>query len=185
MIIDSSLRLDQALKLEQEIPAPKEVLDRQRLVDVEYYSFDKKLHRGQIVVDRDLVRNVEDAFDLIKRLRFPIKSVIPIGSKFATDDKKSTALNNSCGFNYRYIAGTDRLSNHSFGRAIDINPWLNPYIRSDYRQGGEYNPTTPGTITADSELVQFFKAHGWEWGGDWIDRKDYMHFEKPAVDVAA
>jgi uncharacterized SAM-binding protein YcdF (DUF218 family) len=35
-------------------------------------------------------------------------------------------------------------------------------------------------ITADSELVKYFKSKGWEWGGDcWADRVDYMHFAKP------
>jgi peptidoglycan L-alanyl-D-glutamate endopeptidase CwlK len=185
IINDSAMTLDQILKLKQEMPAPEEVLDKQRLVEVQYFSFDNKLHRGQIVVDLDLVDDVNDAFELIKNTRFPIESVIPMGSKLMTDDEKSVAANNSSGFSYRNIAKTDRLSNHSFGRAIDINPWLNPYIRSDYYHGGDYDPTAPGTITKDCELVKFLKKRGWEWGGDWTDRKDYQHFQKPVANTAA
>lgn len=182
IIIDSALTLEQALSQTQELPVPQEVLDRQRLIDVEYYSFDKKLHKGQVVIDKDLVEDIKGAFDLIKHTQFPVHSVIPIGDlRFLSDDEKSMSANNSSGFCYRKIAGRDQLSNHAFGRAVDINPYLNPYIRSDYHQpeGVEYDPSLQGAITADGQLVQYFKGKGWEWGGDWIDRKDYMHFEKP------
>lgn len=184
IIIDSALTLEQALSQRQELPTPQEVLDRQRLIDVEYYSFDKKFHRGQIVIDQDLVEDVRGAFDLIRQTQFPVHSVIPIGDlRFLSDDEKSANANNSSGFCYRTIAGRDRLSNHAFGRAIDINPYLNPYIRSDYHQpkGVEYDPNVLGAITVDGQLVQYFKSKRWEWGGDWMDRKDYMHFEKPDI----
>ena len=38
--------------------------------------------------------------------------------------------NNTSAFNYREITGGGRLSNHAYGRAIDINILLNPYIRN-------------------------------------------------------
>ncbi|MCK7509072.1 MAG: M15 family metallopeptidase [Desulfobacterales bacterium] len=38
------------------------------------------------------------------------------------------ADNNSSGFNFRVIADTNKLSLHSFGRAVDINPVQNPVI---------------------------------------------------------
>jgi peptidoglycan LD-endopeptidase CwlK len=95
--------------------------------------------------------------------------------------------NNTSGFNYRMIAGTERLSNHARGRAIDINPLLNPCIRGDFVQpaGAAYDPSRPGTLTTDSPVTQFLKARGWIWGGDWASGrdgkplKDYQHFEKP------
>lgn len=182
IIVDSNLTLEDALAQRQELPAPKDVLDLLELAEVEYFSFDGDLHHGQIVVHKDLVTDVKDIFELIKRTNFPIHSVIPMGDlRFLSDDEKSMGANNSSGFCYRTVAKTKRLSNHALGRAIDINPYLNPYIREDYHQpeGVEYDPTLPGAITADGELVAFFKSRGWEWGGDWTDRKDYMHFEKP------
>jgi hypothetical protein len=27
--------------------------------------------------------------------------------------------------------------------------------------------------------------HGFEWGGDWEDRKDYQHFEIPSEQIQA
>lgn len=180
IIIDSNLSLEEVLVQRQQLPAPKEILDRQRILDVTYYSYDKKLHRGQIVVDVDLVSDVKGAFDLIREIKFPVKSVIPlVDRRFMSDDQKSVSLNNSSGFNYRTIAKTNRLSNHAFGRAIDINPAINPYIRDDYRSppGVEYDPLLPGAIVAEGKIVVYFKKRGWTWGGDWKDRKDYMHFE--------
>lgn len=38
--------------------------------------------------------------------------------------------NNTSAFNYRTIAGTDRLSKHGQGLAVDINPRYNPCVRT-------------------------------------------------------
>ena len=31
---------------------------------------------------------------------------------------------------------------------------------------------------------ELFAEHGFEWGGDWTDRKDYQHFEIPDKKIA-
>jgi len=71
-------------------------------------------------------------------------------------------------FNWRNIAGTDRLSNHSFGTAIDINTKY-----SDYWQWS-------GAMTYRNripiEIVEIFEKHGFIWGGKWY-HYDTMHFE--------
>lgn len=33
------------------------------------------------------------------------------------------------------------------------------------------------------EVVKIFKAHGWNWGGDWKSFKDLPHFEKAVITV--
>lgn len=182
IIVCSNFALEEVLRQRQESPAPQEVLARQRILEVTYYSFDDKLHKGQIVVDVDLVEDVKGAFDLIRKTKFPIHSVIPfIDRRFMSNDERAASLNNSSGFNYRMVAKTSRLSNHAFGRAIDVNPAINPFIQGDHRlpEGAKYDPKVPGTIVAEGELVAYFRGRGWVWGGDWTDRKDYMHFEKP------
>jgi hypothetical protein len=74
-------------------------------------------------------------------------------------------------------------SEHSYGRAIDINPVQNPYVSGD----GTVSPpagagftdrsrAAPGMIVADDAVVRAFAAIGWEWGGDWSSAKDYQHF---------
>lgn len=180
IVIDSSLNLEQALSLRQQIEPPREVLDKLGIADVTYYSFDGNLHQGQVVMDKSLLHDVKGAFDLITQTKFPVFSAIPsMDRSFMTDEEKAKTVNNSNGFSYRRVAGTERLSNHSFGRAVDINPDINPYIKGEFSYGQDYDPKKPGTFTSDSVIVQYLKARGWTWGGDWIDRKDYMHFEKP------
>ena len=87
--------------------------------------------------------------------------------------------NNTSAFNYRTIAGTTRLSNHATGRAIDINPMLNPFMRDAYvaPSGATYDTKISGTVT--EKIAEIFKSRGWSWGGDWTDRKDWQHFERP------
>lgn len=68
----------------------------------------------------------------------------------------------SGGYNYRNIAGTNKLSNHAHGAAIDVN-W------NDNERG------KAGAI--DPELARSLAAkHGLTWGGDWKN-PDPMHFE--------
>jgi hypothetical protein len=67
------------------------------------------------------------------------------------------------------------------GRAIDINPKLNPYFPGDkvFPPHATYNPAIPGTILAENRLVKYFEDLGWRWGGNWDEDLDYQHFEKP------
>lgn len=177
LIIDSDYTIGDALK---EIDAPPDIMNNLKLIDVQYYSFDGKLHQGQLVIHKDLTNDLISIFKIIREERFPVAKVIPI-VHYNWNDEISMEDNNTSAFNYRFIAGTKKLSNHSTGTAIDINPLLNPYIRKDLHQpvGSVYNPERTGTITRDGFLVREFKRLGWEWGGDWKDRKDYQHFEKP------
>ncbi len=182
VIVDSQQTFDQAI---EGTPAPQNIIRNLRIVDVEYYSFDSLLHRGQIVVHKDLVRDVQAIFKELKRIKFPVYSVIPIpfdrpenGTSFDT-----LGNNNSYGFHYRPIAtyNTTKLSNHSYGRAVDINPLQNPAIlRSGHiiPEGACYDPDAVGTITPAGKVAALFRRYGWTWGGNWRSLKDYMHFEK-------
>ena len=71
-------------------------------------------------------------------------------------------------FVWRNIAGTNRLSNHSFGTAIDINTKY-----SDYWQ---WNKNMTYTNRIPIEIVEIFEKYGFIWGGKWY-HYDTMHFE--------
>jgi peptidoglycan L-alanyl-D-glutamate endopeptidase CwlK len=175
-ISDSALSLKEALGT-QDIPG--DIRSSLALINVDYYSFDGKLHRGQLVIRKDLQNDVLEVFNELKKNKFPICKVIPI-SQYKFSDPVSMAENNTSGFNYRVVEGTTKLSNHALGRAIDINPLLNPYIRNGTVEplGAKYDPSVPGTIVADGIVVKAFKERGWTWGGDWNSLKDYQHFER-------
>lgn len=179
-IVDSRQTFEQAVA---GTTAPDSILRTLTLVNVEYYSFDGRLHSGQIIVHRELADDIRAAFQKIKASRFPVQSVIPV--KFDKPDNGTSmdTLNNTYGFHYRPKATfkTRQLSAHSYGRAIDINPFQNPAIRHNGRTipaTGRYEPQAPGTLTATSPLTRFFRQAGWHWGGAWASVKDYMHFEK-------
>ena len=180
-IIDSKLTTEEALRPNPNFFIAPEVFERQIVLPVVYTSFDSKYYQGQIVVDKDLEKDVKDFFNFLLKQNFPLYKVVPVADKrFNFDDALSMALNNSSGFNPRAIAGTKRPSNHAYGRAIDINPFQNPYIRSGQIEpkGAIYNIEQPGTLTVESPVVKFLKKRGWNWGGDYNDLKDYHHFEK-------
>ncbi len=158
---------------------PKEIRDTLVLVDIPYLSFGGEVRQGQLVVHIEVVEEVKNIFYTLQEARFPIQEMVPVVA-YGWDDDVSMEANNTSAFNYRVIFGTDRLSNHSYGRAIDINPVQNPYTQRDgivVPLGAQYDPAQPGTITADIAAV--IKSYGWEWGGDWKERKDWQHFEKP------
>jgi hypothetical protein len=160
---------------------PREIFERLVLVPVRFWSFDGREDEGNIVINHDLASDVKELFDSMFREKFPLASVVPISDpRFAWDDERSMQANNTSAFNYRAIAGTTKISHHARGRAIDINPLLNPFIKGDIVQpkGAVYDLLRPGTIAADSFIVLFLKERGWTWGGDWTSLKDYQHFEK-------
>lgn len=66
-------------------------------------------------------------------------------------------------FNYRLIAGSHNMSNHSFACAVDLAPKTNGFN------------TGHGSI--GNIVVDAFKKQGALWGGDYKGRTDPMHFE--------
>lgn len=176
-MIDSALTLEEALEGKS---IPDDIRATLRITDVRYRSFDGLIHAGQLVVHESVVEEVEEIFEELLALSFPIQQVRPV-SVYGWDDETSMAANNSSAFNYRTIAGTDRLSNHSYGLAIDINPFLNPYEQFDGKivpAGSSYDPSKPGTVTAGSAAVNAFTSRGWRWLGERAQNKDLQHFDK-------
>jgi peptidoglycan LD-endopeptidase CwlK len=155
------------------------MLRNQMLLTLRHVGFDGQEHLGQLVVHRDVAGKVQRIFAELCRARFPIALMVPAVA-FRWDDTASMRANNTSGFNYRFIAGTERLSRHAAGQAIDINPWQNPHIiaGTPLPAGAGYDPTQPGTITADALVVELFCSAGARWGGEWQD-PDYQHFEFP------
>ena len=182
IIIDSALSRADALRGSI---APASLLDTLQVLAVHYLGFDQQLHRGQIVVARELAHEVAEIFAALHELRFPLERVIPV-AQFDWSDDASMKANNSSGFNYRAIVGGQNLSHHATGRAIDLNPRQNPYLKPNadgpdlvLPPGAVYDAREKGTLSADSAAVRVLESRGWEWGGRWTTRFDYHHFQKP------
>ena len=178
LIVDSDIDINAALANNH---FPQAIIDRMQLVPVYYLGFDKRRHVGQIVVDADVAEEVAEIFNEIEQAQYPIKKVVPIVS-YNWNDQDSINDNNTSAFNYRNVIGPGqrkhKLSNHSFGRAIDLNPQINPFVDAKGESPRPYDPSRRGTLTLKSPVVQIFLKYGWTWGGSWKGGKDYQHFEK-------
>ncbi len=182
-IIDSAMTIEEALRPNPDFFLEPEIFEKQILLKVMYLSFDGKYHQGQIVIDKDLETDVKDFFNFLIEQGFPLNRAVPIAhEKYNFEDTLSMADNNSSGLNPRNIEGTDRPSNHAYGRAIDLNPFQNPFIKNEVIEpkGAKYDIKEAGTFSAESPVVQFLISRGWKWGGDYQEIKDYHHFEKPS-----
>jgi len=150
---------------------------------ITHANFQNQSQLGHMIVAASIAEEVLDIFQEIYDARFPIERMRLIDF-YEAGDYLSMADNNSVGFNFRYIAGTRVISQHGLGRAIDINPIQNPYIRGAtiWPAAGEaYLDRTdirPGMIIPGDVVHQAFVSRGWTWGGMWTTPRDYHHFER-------
>lgn len=165
--------------------APRDIRERLIVVAVDYYTVQDEMRRGYIVVDSSLRADIDTVFAYARQIRYPIEMVVPIRFDLPGNGSSMSNLNNSYAFHYRNKVGIrGSLSVHSYGRAIDINPYNNPYVSASGKvipQGAVIDPADPRTLSASHPLVLKFEELGWTWGGSWTEPKDYMHFEKPST----
>lgn len=94
-------------------------------------------------------------------------------------DLESMRHNNTSAFCCRKVSGTERISNHSWGRAIDINPKINPYITEkgtvlpengqkfadrDLKYPNISEVEEKAMIRRGDKVYDIFKSYGWDWG---------------------
>jgi D-alanyl-D-alanine carboxypeptidase len=155
---------------------------RLRLLRVTHWGFDREVHRGRLVVHRDSAGAMLRTLRELYRLRFPIRRMRLVDA-YGADDHRSMEADNTSAFNCRFVAGTERWSEHAYGRAIDVNPIENPYADGDGYvsppQGAPFadrSRRAKGLIHGGGPVVAAFAAAGWEWGGNWAWPKDFQHF---------
>lgn len=159
---------------------------RLRRVEVNHIGFDGQTRRGELIVNHDLVPEVIAIFEQLYELRYPIDKMRTVNHYPDAADELSMQDNNTSAFNCRGIPGTSSWSHHAYGRAIDVNPLLNPFIDNT----GAYEPTNaapyldrsridPGLLHNGDPAVLVFTDRGWQWGGSWRTPIDYQHFERP------
>jgi putative cell wall-binding protein len=136
---------------------------------------------GVLVVHADAADGVAQVVQALFDARFPIEQARPVEA-FGGDDDASMAANNSSAFNCRTVAGTATWSQHAYGRAIDLNPVQNPYVRGEQvepeagRAFLDRTDVRPGMVVRPGPVVDAFAAIGWGWGGDFSTSRDYQHF---------
>ena len=145
-------------------------------IEVPYIDFNENESKGLLQVHKNVKNEVISIFNEIKKIDFPIFKMETI-DKYDNNDEKSVVANNSSAYNFRFVSGTNKLSDHSIGLAIDINPVQNPWIHTSALNKFEYKPGEKGTIEKGADIIKIFEKYGWSWGGNWKN-PDYQHFFK-------
>ena len=163
-----------------------------RYMKLLHYNFEHELQVGELIVAAELESDYIGIFTELFEAEYEIQSLY-LPDRYWTGDPTDTDTasiddNNSSCFLYRPVTGGSKLSMHSYGRAVDINPQQNPYV--SYRTGepvwehenaNDYIDRTTGLphmITEEDVCYRIFTKYGFEWGGSWEYIKDYQHFEK-------
>ena len=153
-------------------------------ITMNYYGLDKKMHRGVLIVRSDLTGKIKHAFGRSLGVRFPITRMNNPNA-YGGNDPKQMAADNSSGFNCRRVVGNPyRMSPHSYGIAIDVNPRQNPYRDVTGKwwpsNGKAFIDRTPrrlGMLNSKSTMVRTLGSDGFFWGGRWYPGRDYQHFQ--------
>jgi hypothetical protein len=152
-----------------------------RYVTVGFRGFDGLAHTGEMLVHKSAAEGLVKVFGRLFAEGYPIEGMRVTGSAGLTapptgDDNMTDAY--AC----RPVRDSKVWSQHSYGLAVDVNPFQNPYhkgeivlpeLATSYLDRGTVRP---GMILPDGPVVKAFAAIGWKWGGDYHSLKDYMHF---------
>lgn len=169
-------------------------MERLAAVRIRYLDFDGNVHDdGELIVMDAVAPRTRRLFDELLARRFPIAKVRSI-HHYDGDDEKSMEDNNTSCFNFRAITGSNTVSIHGYGLAIDVNPVQNPYITFDESEESEgiakIHPPEGWSYLNRSNLkpgmlepvINVFTDNGFTiWGGRWTTPIDYHHFQPPRL----
>lgn len=183
-ISDSIFSRMQGKSFKTECSTPRSDL---RYLQILHYNKEGKVLKGELVCHKLIAEDLLYIFRKLYEAKYPIERMVLV-DEYNADDEASMRANNTSSFNFRRVSGSQTLSLHSRGMAIDINPRYNPYLR--WRKGKRLVSPDNGIAYADRSKAfpykivkgdlcyRLFKERGFTWGGDWKNSKDYQHFEK-------
>ena len=157
-----------------------------------HYNFDGKIQVGEMIVNRDVEQDVKAVFQELFENQYEIQSMYLVDNYWTgnpdSTDTASIDVNNTSAFCYRQVTNGKKLSNHAYGKAIDLNPQQNPYVSYSsgtakwyHQNANDYIDRDTGlehVITHEDLAYKVFRKYGFSWGGDWSNPKDYQHFDK-------
>jgi len=156
--------------------------DRLRWVRLVFWGFDDARHTGELLVNADAAQDMVTVFEQLYDAKYPIEEM-RITRADELDAPPTGDGNNTSAFTCRPVTlNSATWSQHAYGRAVDVNPFQNPYLKGDVvipELASAYldrSRKAPGVIHADDAVTEAFASVGWVWGGTWRRSKDYMHF---------
>jgi hypothetical protein len=157
-------------------------LDSLRYLNILYIDFDDREQVGELVCNESIAQDLLEIFYDLYRTGYQLESVRLVDDFDGDDDASMLANNTSC-FNYRTVAGTNNLSKHALGLAVDINPLYNPWVNGGevtLPEAAEYADRSldfEHKIDENDYCCQCFLDHDFFWGGNW-NNPDYQHFQR-------
>jgi len=156
-----------------------------RYIQLTYIGFDGKDHTGELIIHKNVAKQMSDIFKKLYNAKYPIKKMRLV-SDYGADDFASIEADNTSAFNCRKATSSNHWSRHAYGKAIDINPIENPYVSKNghtshtksYKFLRRNHSISKAVILRNDYITKLFKAYGFRWGGDWNCCKDYQHFDK-------
>lgn len=153
-----------------------------RYLTVSFRGFDDAAHTGELVVAATEAADVVSVFRALYNADFPIEEMrLPEPAELTAPPTGDG--NNTAAYVCRPTTGqSSGFSAHAYGLALDLNPFLNPYLKGDLvlpELASTYldrDRERPGMVLAGSLAVREFARIGWSWGGDFQTLKDYQHF---------
>jgi len=162
-----------------------------RYLRMTYRGFDGRDHTGEMIVHKSVAKNVTQVFRELYDSKYPIRKMVLV-SRYGGSDWKSIEADNTSAFNCRKATGSGGWSKHSYGKAIDINPIENPYIRPNghishkasyrFKERKHTNPKSPADramIVPGDKARKIFSKYGWKWGAYFREARDLQHFYHP------
>ena len=183
-------RMKQGNTYKEDCIVPREDL---RYIQALHKDKDGNVHQGEMVVHKLIAEDVLEILEKLYDADYPIERMV-LPDNYMADDETQMRDNNSSSFNFRFISHTTTVSKHGLGMAVDFNTLYNPYHKFVTNEDGTVKeliePATGAPyldrtkdfdykIEKDDLCYRLFIEKGFEWGGDWTDRKDYQHFELP------
>ncbi|MFV0632567.1 M15 family metallopeptidase [Demequina sp.] len=157
-------------------------IDDLAYIVIPYWGFDQQVHTGEMLVHEDYAEDIAGAFEKIFAAQFPIEEMRVI-SREERDSPTTGDHNVTSAFTCRLVVGRATVwSEHAYGKAVDINPFHNPFHKNDelFPELSEAyldrDWVREGMIDEASVVHAAFTSIGWGWGGDWTGREDWMHF---------
>ena len=177
-----------AVNTEEEAASLVVSYDDLRYLHVLHYDFDGNPAEGELICNESIAQDLLEIFYELYYNEYQIERMVLI-DEYDGDDTASMEDNNTSCFNYRVVEGSDSLSKHAYGLAIDINPFYNPYVTYEKDGTEKVSPVAalgyadrsvsfPYKIDEEDLCCRLFKEHGFIWGGNWNSLKDYQHFQK-------
>ncbi len=162
--------------------------DDLRYIKFLHHDFDGEVRVGEMICNKTIAKDLSEIFYDLYLNNYQIERAF-LPDFYDADDEKQMQANNSSSFCYRAVSGTNVLSNHAKGMAVDLNTFYNPYckVRNDGsllvqpKTAAQYcdrSSSFKHKIDKNDLAYKLFTKHGFSWGGDWKSVKDYQHFEK-------